>query len=268
MYNILKKVGLNFGFSAFNALGFRNYFLTLVSLVLSIPQIFAKKDLSPFDKKVGNVTNTLKVNFFGKKVVFPVKEIEQIIQEESYTYGVIREMVFRKCYFQNISKEELSSVKTVVDLGANRGAFSTLMTSFADQIIAVECQEKYQTTFRLLMKENNYTNYKLVNKYICGREQGEQFMTFDQLLDSNNIKTLDFLKIDIEGSEYGLFENSKRLKDVKHIAMEVHPDKGNPQELVDVFVKNGFEVKAVNRVFEATTVPKEMDFIYAKRKKS
>ena len=47
--------------------------------------------------------------------------------------------------------------------------------------------------------------------------------------------------------------------------MEVHLDQGNPQELIDIFVKNGFKVKAVNRLFEDTTNAKEIEFIYAKK---
>ena len=174
----------------------------MFSFIICIPQIISKKDLSPFDRTVGTIVKKLKINFFGKKVNFPVNEIENI----SYTYGLIREMVFRKCYFQFISKENLSSMKTVIDLGANRGAFSTLMTPFAERIIAVECNEKYQSSFKLLMKENNFTNYTLVNKFISGKDQGANYLSFDDLLQKNNIESVDFLKIDIEGSEFGLFD--------------------------------------------------------------
>ena len=114
------------------------------------------------------------------------------------------------------------------------------------------------------MKENKFTNYKLVTKFICGKDKGTQFISFDELMETNNIESVDFLKIDIEVSEFGLFNQSQRLNDVKNIAMEVHLDEGNPQEIIDVFVKNGFIVNAVHRLFEETTNAMEIEFIYLK----
>jgi hypothetical protein len=46
----------------------------------------------------------------------------------------------------------------------------------------------------------------------------------DKIIDLNNIKHVDLLKFDVEGSEYKLFQGLKNKKIVSYIAGELHKD--------------------------------------------
>jgi FkbM family methyltransferase len=49
-------------------------------------------------------------------------------------------------------------------------------------------------------------------------------ITLDKVIDLNNIKHVDLLKFDVEGSEYRLFQGLKNKKIVSYIAGELHKD--------------------------------------------
>ena len=71
-------------------------------------------------------------------------------------------------------------------------------------------------------------------------------ITFDEFIDSQELKQIDLLKIDCEGAEYEiLFNMSKEnLKKIKHIIMECHDAQGFDYEDMDKFLKeSGFKTK-------------------------
>lgn len=52
---------------------------------------------------------------------------------------------------------------------------------------------------------------------------------------------IDILKIDIEGGEFSLFRDSSFLEKCKVVAIEIHPEKGDPNFIWDAFKKHGFK---------------------------
>jgi FkbM family methyltransferase len=57
-------------------------------------------------------------------------------------------------------------------------------------------------------------------------------------LEKFNFEKIDFIKMDVEGSEFNIIENSKLLRDVRFIEIEVHPPYGdNMDGFVEDYVK-------------------------------
>mgnify|MGYP003978902101 FL=1 len=93
----------------------------------------------------------------------------------------------------------------------------------------------------------------------------------NKILSRHNLKVIDFLKIDIEGSEFDLLNRDTAwLSTVKKIAMEVHPEFGKVENLKTKLESEGFfvsifsleckRVDETNRGFDGNC------FVFAKRK--
>lgn len=97
----------------------------LNSLVLS-PQILRKGDLRPVDRSMAKVTNTF--HYRGFTFQFDCLFCDQNLDEDSFAFGVVREIYIRDCYSKWLPDWVFKEAKKVVDLGSNRGAFSSAMT--------------------------------------------------------------------------------------------------------------------------------------------
>ena len=79
--------------------------------------------------------------------------------------------------------------------------------------------------------------------------------------------TCKILKIDIEGSEFALFKmNVEWLSKVKKIAMEVHTDFGNPEEIKKTLSEHDFKVLFLNNDLRIVkTITQSSGYLYASR---
>jgi hypothetical protein len=86
------------------------------------------------------------------------------------------------------------------------------------------------------------------------------------LFRKHHMDQVDFLKMDIEGSEFALFEDHEAwLPRVKAMSMEIHLDYGSVDGVLQLLRNNGFEVYYQNR---ASGRPQAMDrigFLFARR---
>jgi hypothetical protein len=112
----------------------------------------------------------------------------------------------------------LASVKSVLDLGANRGVFSTMMAARGSFVVSVECNRSYNEVIRRNMAVNGLTNYAVHNAFIgtggLDYHQGQEVLGIEELLDQHGLKTVDFVKMDIEGSEFSLFQGPNWLREI------------------------------------------------------
>tara|TARA_R100000008_G_scaffold8252_1_gene4340 strand:+ start:92 stop:823 length:732 start_codon:yes stop_codon:yes gene_type:complete len=149
----------------------------------------------------------------------------------------------------------LKEPSVVVDLGAQIGGFTKYCAvSFPNtKIFSYEATKE---NFDLLKKNvSNFSNVKIENKIVCGnknptkiewdkQDKGlglntggirvlyednkktlENNTTLSKIIEENDIEQIDFLKIDIEGSEYNVIEDAKRtgaLKKVRCMVCELH----------------------------------------------
>lgn len=135
---------------------------------------------------------------------------------------------------------------TVVDVGANAGAFSVLVSKLgAKRVIAYEPHPKNLALLRANVKANAVRNVEIIDRPVLGHarpvvlagEGGGVFLTdragTDDCLDLAVVtinEVIDtagdvaLLKIDVEGSEYDIIAglDEERLRRVRRIVMEFH----------------------------------------------
>lgn len=151
-------------------------------------------------------------------------------------------------YFKSIvSVFKESKIKNFIDIGANVGGvaqvllnhiptietgylfepqkdnYNFLLNNFKDskKIICLNCGIYYGNLYsNLLSRNENVGGFTLL-------KQDDSFSPTDNYcslfeLEFFNFKPIDLIKMDIEGSEYNVIENSKFLQSVNFIEIELH----------------------------------------------
>ncbi|MCC7407820.1 MAG: FkbM family methyltransferase [Phycisphaeraceae bacterium] len=268
MGNKLRKAWLNFGWRALRVLGAVAYLRYLGTLLVLSPRILRERNLRCVDKAMGRRMVTARCR--GRRVVFDCPRIDELIRDGSYCFGLVRELFIRDCYLRHVPGEFLESVRNVVDLGANRGTFSAMVSPWAKKIVAVEVLAEMGAAIAQNMRTNGFENYRVVTSFIGakGDDQGRAGATISmtELLDGQGLETVDLMKMDIEGSEFALFEEPGWLGRVRGLTMEIHPRWGDPGKVVGVLREAGFEVKVLDQTLEITEDCGRAEFLCALRK--
>jgi FkbM family methyltransferase len=148
------------------------------------------------------------------------------------------------------------NIKTVVDLGANVGEVSNVFFEKISSIENLYLFEPQNDNFNFILDRfQNNSKFKLFKYGIYyGKEQSnlyrqdsnvggysvekniiEEYETVDlKPLEYFNIKNIDFIKIDIEGAEYNVLQNSTILKEIPYVLVEAHP--------------HGFDLSILNKI--------------------
>lgn len=167
----------------------------------------------------------------------------------------------------------LPTDRVIADLGANIGTFSLLARSINAnaRIIAVEPFPENYARLCECLKTNGLLGEVDLRSYAVSAHDGEvQFdanpsiashsrkiagegatadhvvnvpsLSLRSFLDTEKIEVLDFLKMDIEGAEYGVILNadSDTLSRVRRIGLEYHSH--GHQQLTDHLAKEGFRI--------------------------
>lgn len=187
---------------------------------------------------------------------------------------ILGDIFFKNPYTKGVSIPDGS---TIVDIGANVGVFSLFVEKMAKKT-NIYSFEAHPANFKYLewnVRKNNLKNIRIFNLAVSGKKgkiklfkhdkgfggfsiypdlveskTGEyvevRSTTLNEIIEQNNIKKIDFLKLDCEGSEYEiLFKTSKRnLQKIGFIAMEIHRVKDYSIDALTKFLtKNGFIVQ-------------------------
>jgi FkbM family methyltransferase len=176
-------------------------------------------------------------------------------------FGGAREMYCRQVYFPT-PEFSLRPNNWVVDVGANAGLFTVLAASVGCKVLAVEAQAGFVRELEALSTEVGVREHIFVENALVGGESGifsdarnlekashfagivPQTKSMDELLIKHGIEEVDFMKVDIEGSEFNLFRpNSSWMGKVNRLAMEVHPEHGDVGGLVATIASHDFHVE-------------------------
>lgn len=142
------------------------------------------------------------------------------------------EFSFTQCIYE-MDKCVLEKDDIVVDLGANVGFFSAYAASKAKKVIAIEGSPEI---FSCLVKntKEDYNNIEYLNANIVSSNDLKSStwsnnptkinIFIEDIFKFYNLNKIDFLKIDIEGGEYSLFDTIDKslLKKINKIAIETH----------------------------------------------
>lgn len=241
-------------------------------VTIDLPTLIRTRSLSYADEKWIEAMSAgwkLKVfSAFGMPIALPPKAL-----------GLVREIYGRKVYFR--PGFELQKGDVVVDLGANIGVFTILAAKLGCRVIALEAQsgfvEELKKNCQLNLASSLSSGSVIPVFGVIGQDCGlfsnpanltsathyqeaPPALNMKDLIAQHGLKKIDFLKIDIEGSEYSLFggEDTPWLSIVDKIVMEVHTEFGNPEDIALALTQNGFEVELVSaygKTIEAVSPP-------------
>ena len=134
-----------------------------------------------------------------------------------------------------------------LDIGANIGYFSIAAASRFKKVIAIEASPEIAGLLKRNIDRNQITNIAIINVAI-GDRNGEIFVnlasdhnigqtavskeeksgsrkipmaTIDSLLNREELSNLQFIKMDVEGAEFSVFENILTIIDALHPQLEI-----------------------------------------------
>ncbi len=222
-----------------------------ICIILNLPQILKDKKLIAADKEMHNTMCKFKV--YSNKILLFKGEY----------FGGLREICCRKVYFKS-PDFDIQENDTVVDLGANVGVFTTVAALCGKRVISVEAQSNFLPIIESNLKMNTCLEKASIIFGIIGpgsgllsKESNQQsashwdktppIISMENIIKENKIKEIDFLKIDIEGSEFDLFsKNTEWLSIVKKIVLEVHLEFGDLNDLLTILKNAGFDFVLVD----------------------
>lgn len=190
-----------------------------------------------------------------------------------------KECFFDETYLKELPKKVYSgNLNTVIDIGANVGYFSLFIFS-KNKNAKIFAYEPMPMNYRLLnqyKEENTDLDFTITNKAVSSTEQKSIVLNYDKedsfttaasifekttqkdsievlttsleaIIQDNNIEHVDLLKLDCEGSEYGiLYELTPAvIEKISIVSIETHLGKGvdeNTEALVKFLRKNMFTV--------------------------
>ncbi len=264
MNKLLKLKNNLLSLRAFSVLGKTLYLQYLINAFLCISEIVTYRDFRRLDKAMGASAKLF--HYRGSPFIFDCHFCDQHMHDDSFGFGIVREIYIRDCYFKWHPTFVYKNARVVIDLGANRGAFSTLMTTRSDFILSVECEKQYHQIIRHNFDSNNFSNYSIETAFIGNNKQLDlniPVLTIDDLFNRNNINSADLVKIDIEGSEFSLFSSTDWLHRVNAISMEVHPNYGDPDVILKTMRKHGFSYIIADENLLRVSESGQAHFIYA-----
>jgi hypothetical protein len=96
-----------------------------------------------------------------------------------------------------------------------------------------------------------------------GECSGAKRLTEDELIDRAELKHIDFLKCDIEGSEFELLTRDSRLLAMSsQVAIELHAWAGESQPFCDMLTGLGFDCRVTSFNDESTIVLARREQLY------
>lgn len=178
--------------------------------------------------------------------------VGDIIYRDDFDLEVIKEVIHDQEYLRwgdiTIKPGDL-----VIDCGAHIGSFTKQALSMGARVIAIE---PHEDNFRHLVantsgaknlklvqailydgsnvlfredKERNELHKVLESTHVSG---GVPSVTLDSLVEQFNVKTIDLLKMDIEGAEYEVLYNFRNLDIVQQLTMEWHESQASMAKLI------------------------------------
>ena len=224
--------------------GFVTAIKWLFFILLKLPQCIRSKNLQPADKTFGEGPISAKAKYGKIKLI------------GGQVFSGIREIWVRRVYLQD-DFIRIPDIGTVVDLGANVGSFTmqALANSKSCNVIAVEPNTEFNKLLLRQIALNNFTNRVTLQRYFIGSSSETQnemlkmpessdakFITQKKFIEQNNLKSIEFLKCDIEGSEFDFISDTSLLEITKQLAIEIHDHAGNRDGFIKKLIQLGFQV--------------------------
>ena len=225
----------------------------IAMIPVRFPSILRQKNLQPADLAMGE----------GPFHVHFRSGVDFLVFGNSVISG-IREMYVRDVYLRN-GLLTIEDGDVVVDLGSNMGNFTNLALAHGKsvKVVSVEPSRGLNDSYKksVALNDGFIERTRLVRAFVgqMGTKQEKsiledeqyrdaEWMSEDELVTSNRLSKVDFLKCDIEGGEFGLLNpDSKLLKLTRKIAIEIHQFAGDVDGFIQMLVAQGFKLQYIQR---------------------
>ena len=164
---------------------------------------------------------------------------------------------------------------------------TTIQVHRIKKVIAIEAQSEFLPAISSNLQRNNCTNKTIVVLGLVGAKRGlfskvserqmashwrdePPLISLPDLFARLGIGRVDFLKVDIEGSEFDVFSGDLRwLEMVNRIAMEVHTNFGSVSSLSTTLREAGFRVWLTDaRQRAVSTLKSSSGYLFARKEAS
>jgi FkbM family methyltransferase len=222
----------------------------LAFVMLAFPECLRTRNLQPADRRMGSGPFAVARRSAAARLSGP------------QVFSGIREIWVRDVYLSN---DYLAVPRggLVMDLGANLGNFVNLaLAQHPDvRVIAVEPSLSLSNSLRASVGNNGWIDRVVVKRAFVGTTtevqarvandpdyRGVPALTEEALLEEFGIKHIDFLKCDIEGSEFFLLGRESRMLSITdNLAIEIHAWGGSVAAFIDHLEAVGFEIGSLTR---------------------
>ena len=260
---MIKKILSNYTPKILFIAGYKFFVFLIYYSFKNLKKIIISKNLESLNR----CFNQISLNFKKNKFFFDIKKID-LLSEENNSFGLIREIYFRDVYLRFFKFENPKNINCV-DIGCNIGMFSVLASKIFKDVKSIDMNIKYIEPYKRIMSDNFINNAQFFN-YFVGSEhllveknQDIKALDFNKFINKEKLKNI-FLKIDIEGFEFNLFENIN-LEDVSAISMEIHQNHGNIDVLIDKISNNNFMFILTNDLGDVVKDKKKATYIFASK---
>lgn len=219
-------------------------------VALTLPAVFRTRNLMAADRRMGK--GPFKVHHATGDAVLVGSQV----------FSGVREIWVRDVYAKD-GFLQIPDNAMVLDLGANMGNFSAqaLAANSTARLIAVEPNARIGQKWVATMLINGFTERAQLCRAFVGDFTRIQLndiktnpayadaphLTEAEFLSHYGIEHIDFLKCDIEGSEYFMIEPGSRILDITdRLAIEVHNSGGDVKRFLDALAARGFTDIAVD----------------------
>jgi hypothetical protein len=240
---LLRKLAINYGPGALRALGGAGYARYLVRSAAAVPAVLSERNLRPVDRAMHGRLG-LRHPLGGAHTTIDLDAYRAGDErEDTYAFGLVREIWMRNVYLAPFRLP--ATLDAVVDLGANRGIFALQACRIARLVVAVEALADYAGPLRANLDANGFDNLRLIHAFAGGpgflTPDGAPAVTLAQVFAAAEGHRVDLVKVDIEGSEFGL--DLAPLAHAARLAMELHPQYGATGPLLAELRALGFDCR-------------------------
>jgi FkbM family methyltransferase len=203
-----------------------------------------------------DMRGTLRFFLLGRDLAI---DMDAITSTTGNPYAFLREFFVRQIYFREF---RTLSFDTCVDLGCNIGLVAGVLKLLAGPhgtVLGVDPLTYPDVPLRSTIAAT--PGIKIHQGFLCGESLRHNSaalhamcapygfdaglaITVEELMNIYGLQHIDFLKMDVEGAEFGIFRDSASwLKGVDNLAMEVHNAVDDPTEIIHRLQQQGFRVK-------------------------
>lgn len=218
----------------------------LSMVAVKFTQCWRDRNLQPADQAMGNGPFDVRLRHIRSRIIGPrvTSGMREIWVRDVYTGGGFL---------------EIHNGDMVVDLGANKGNFTALALGAGPkvQVICVEANRQCVANLERTVSVNHSEDrVRIVRQFIGGRSGFQTalqastdgrditYITEEKFVEQMGLQQIDFLKCDIEGSEYELLTRDSLLMAMTNqLAIELHPDEGDCKAFTVMLDQMGFQLQ-------------------------